>query len=135
MLHINSPEEAVSASPEKVYQVLSSFFERPVEGVPGLTDWVSEPNGCSFTVQDHVKCHLTLMEKEPCSHVAYRAEVDTPHVSALAKFDIVPSGEGSVLKASMDADVPFFLQGMVKGLVNKFMGTAMQMLKTVIERS
>jgi hypothetical protein len=35
----------------------------------------------------------------------------------------------------MDADVPFFLQPVIKGLVNQFMGTAMQTLKTVIERS
>ena len=135
MLHINSPEETISASPEKVYQVLSSFFEHQVEGIPGLKDWVSEPNGCSFTVQDHVKCHLTLIEQTPCSHVAYRAEIDTPSVSAVASFDIVPSGSESVLKAKMDADVPFFLQPVIKGLVNQFMGTAMQTLKTVIERS
>jgi len=133
MLHINTPEETISATPEKVYQVLSTFFERQIEGVPGLTDWVSEPNGCRFKVQDHVQCRLTLIEQVPNSHVVYRAEVDTPHVTATAAFDIAPSGSNSVLKGKMDADVPFFLQPMIKGAVNQFMGTAMQFLKKAIE--
>lgn len=135
MLHINSPEETISASPEKVYQVLTSFFERPMEGVPGVTDWVSEPDGCRFTVQGHVHCRLKLIEQTPSSYVAYRAEVDTPRVTATASFDIAPNGTDSLLKAKMDADVPFFLQGMIKGAVNQFMGTAMQFLKKAIENS
>ena len=134
MLHINSPEETVSASPEKVYQVLTHFFERPVEGVPGITNWESMPDGCRFTVQDHVNCRLTLSEQSPCSRVGYRAETDT-NMSAAVHFDIAPSGTGSALKGQLDMDVPFFLQPMVKGVVNKFMGTAMQYLKTVIENS
>ena len=135
MLHINSPEQTISASPEKVYQVLSTFFERQIEGVPGLTDWVSEPDGCQFTVQGHVHCRLKLIEQTPSSHVAYRAEVDTPHVTATAAFDIAPNGSESILKGKMDADVPFFLQPMIKGAVNQFMGTAMEFLKKAIENS
>ena len=135
MLHINSPEETISASPEKVYQVLTHFFERPVEGIPGLSDWESFPDGCRFTVYDNVTCRLSLIEQQPDSHVAYHAEVVSPHVTATAGFNIVPKGQESILQAKIDADVPFFLQGMVKGMVNKFMGTAMQFLKNVIENS
>ena len=58
MLHINSPEETISASPEKVYQVLTRFFERPVEDIPGLSNWESFPDGCRFTVYDHITCRL-----------------------------------------------------------------------------
>ena len=134
MLHINSPEETVSASPEKVYQVLTHFFERSVEGVPGITNWESMPDGCSFTIQDHVNCRLTLSEQTPFSRVCYRAETDT-NMSAAVRFDIAPSGAGSSLQGQLDMDVPFFLQGMVKGVVNNFMGTAMKYLKTVIENS
>ena len=134
MLHINSPEETVSVSPEKVYQVLTHFFERSVEGVPGITNWESMPDGCSFTIQDHVNCRLTLSEQTPFSRVCYRAETDT-NMSAAVRFDIAPSGAGSSLQGQLDMDVPFFLQGMVKGVVNNFMGTAMKYLKTVIENS
>ena len=135
MLHINSPEETISASPEKVYQVLTRFFERPVEDIPGLSNWESFPDGCRFTVYDHVTCRLTLKEQQPNTHVAYHAEVESPHITATAGFDIVPKGTESILQAKMDADVPFLLQGMIKGLVNQFMGTAMQYLKKAIENS
>ena len=135
MLHINSPEETISASPEKVYQALTRFFERPPEGIPGLMNWESFPGGCRFSVYDHVTCRLSLIEQTPNTHVAYHAEVESPHITATAAFDIVPKGSESSLQAKMDADVPFFLQGMVKGVVNQFMGTAMQYLKKAIENS
>ena len=134
-MHINSPEETVSASPEKVYQVLTRFFERPLEGIPGLSNWESFPDGCRFTVYDHVNCRLSLKEQLPFSHVAYDAEVESPHVTATAAFDIVPKGSESSLQAKIEADVPFLLQGMIKGVVNQFMGTAMQYLKKAIENS
>ncbi|MBR4647463.1 MAG: hypothetical protein IKO75_10160 [Bacteroidales bacterium] len=135
MLHINSPEETISASPEKVYQVLTRFFERPVEDIPGLSNWESFADGCRFTVSDHITCRLTLREQQPNSHVAYHAEVESPHVTATAAFDIVPQGSESSLQAKIDADVPFLLQGMIKGVVNQFMGTAMKYLKKAIENS
>lgn len=134
MLHINSPEETISASPEKVYQVLTHFFERPVQGVPGVTNWESMPDGCRFTIQDHVSCRLYLSEQTPCSRVGFRAETDT-NVSANVRFDIAPRGAESALQGQLDIDVPFFLQPFVKGAVNNFMGTAMQYLKTAIENS
>ena len=135
MLHINSPEETISASPEKVYQVLTRFFERPVEGIPGLSNWESFPDGCRFTVYDHIACRFTLKERQPNSRVAYHAEVESPRVTATAAFDIVPRGSESSLQAKIDADVPFLLQGMIKGAVNQFMGMAMQYLKQAIENS
>lgn len=133
MLHINSPEETISASPEKVYQVLSHLYERQVEGIPGLSDWESLPDGCRFTVYDHVTCRLSLLEQQPCSLVKYRAEVESPQITATASFDIVPKGSESGLQVKMEADVPFFLQGMIKGVVNQFMGIAMQYIKKAIE--
>ena len=134
MLHINSPEETISASPEKVYQVLTHFFERPVQGVPGITNWESMPDGCRFTIQDHVNCRLALSEQTPCSRVGYRVDTDTS-MSAEVHFDIMPRGTESAMQGHLDMEVPFFLQAMVKGVVNKFMDTAMQYLKTAIENS
>ena len=66
--------------------------------------------------------------------MGYTIQTDKP-ISAEVAFDIVPAGEGSVLKGHADIQVPFFLQGMVKGAIDKFMGTAMQYLKTAIENS
>ena len=134
MLHINSSEENVSASPEKVYQVLTHFFERPVQGVPGVTDWESLPDGCRFTLQDHVSCRLTLSEQTPYSRVGYRAETDT-NMSAEVRFDITPRGAECAMQSQLDMEVPIFLQPFIKGAINNFMGMAMQYLKTAIENS
>ena len=134
MLHINSNEETVAASPEKVYQVLTQFMHQDLSRIPGLTNFEPLADGCKFSVQDQISCQLTLTEQVPYSRVAYKAETDKP-VSAEVAFDIVPAGEGSQLKGHADIQVPFLLQGMVKGAIDKFMGTAMQYLKTAIENS
>ena len=56
-------------------------------------------------------------------------------MSAEVHFDIMPRGTESAMQGHLDMEVPFFLQAMVKGVVNKFMDTAMQYLKTAIENS
>ncbi len=85
-------------------------------------------------MQGQVSCQLTITDQVPYSRVAYKADTDKP-VSAEVTFDIVPNGDGSILRGAADIQVPFFLKGMVKGAVDKFMGTAMQYLKTAIENS
>ena len=134
MLHLNTPEERVSASPEKVYAVLTRFFEKQPDELPGVSNWESMPNGCRFTVQDQITCQLTLADQVPNSRVTYRAESDKG-ISADVAFDIVPAGEESLLKGQLDMNIPFFLQGMVKGLIGKFLDPAMKQLKNVIENS
>lgn len=134
MLHLNTSEERVSASPEKVYAVLTRFFEKQPDGLPGVSNWESLPNGCRFTIQDQITCQLTLADHIPNSRVTYRAESDKG-ISADVAFDIVPAGEESILKGQLDMNIPFFLQGMVKGLIGKFLDPAMKQLKNVIENS
>lgn len=134
MLKINSNTETVAASPEKVYQVLTKFFNQDLSQLPGVSGWETLENGCRFNVQGQIQCELTLTEQVPYSRVGYKAETDKP-VSAQVVFDIEPDGETSRLQGHLDVEVPFFLQGMVKGLIDKFMDTAMQHLKTAIERS
>lgn len=134
MLHLNSNAETVAASPEKVYQVLTQFFHQDMSQLPGVSGWETLENGCRFNVQDQIQCQLTLTEQVPNSRVAYKAETDKP-VSAEVVFDIEPEGDATRLQGHLDVNVPFFLQGMVKGLIDKFMGTAMHYLKTAIERS
>ena len=95
---------------------------------------ITTVNHLKLTESHRTSVLPTLTEQVPYSRVAYKAETDKP-VSAEVAFDIVPAGEGSQLKGHADIQVPFFLQGMVKGAIDKFMGTAMQYLKTAIENS
>ena len=135
MLHVNSNEETIAASPEKVYQVLTQFMNNDrLNQIPGLDGLETFENGCRFNVQGQVSCQLTITDQVPYSRVAYKADTDKS-VSAEVAFDIVPSGDNSILRGSADIQVPFFLKGIVKGAVDKFMGTAMQYLKTAIENS
>ena len=134
MLQINSSEQVIEASAEKVYRVLTQFFQNPLDNIPGVTGFERLENGCRFNVQDQIQCQLTLAEQVPCNRGVYMAETDKP-VSAKVTFDIAPCGEESRLWGQADIDVPFFLKPMVKGLVDKFMDTALQYLKTYIEKN
>jgi len=135
MLHVNSNEEIVAASPDKVYEVLTQFMNNDkLNQIPGLDNLEVFEDGCRFNVQGQVSCKLTITDKVPSSRVAYKAETDKG-ISAEVAFDIAPKEEGSALVGSMDVDVPFFLQGIVRGAIDKFKDVAMQYLKTAIENS
>ena len=67
MLKINSNTETVAASPEKVYQVLTQFFNQDLSQLPGVSGWETLENGCRFNVQGQIQCELTLTEQVPTS--------------------------------------------------------------------
>ena len=49
MLHVNSNEETIAASPEKVYQVLTQFMNNDrLNQIPGLDGLETFENGCRF---------------------------------------------------------------------------------------
>ncbi|MDY6347575.1 MAG: hypothetical protein SPL42_03960 [Bacteroidales bacterium] len=135
MLQIDSNIETLSVTDEKAYSVLTGFMGRTLEGVPGITDWKATENGCSFSVQGVANCNVAIAERVPFSKVVYRISTDKG-ISADVVFTLTPVGAAETeLQGRLSADVPFFLQGMVKGLLEKFTGSAMQYLKKAIENS
>lgn len=131
MLHLKSSEETVNAAPERVFDFLTKFSNAGLGSVPGITDVHTSDDGFSFTVQG-IRCELTLSESTPFSNVSYRANTDK-NLSASVSFKINPVGGATALQADIDIDVPFFLQGMIKGVASKFVDTGMTYLKTAIE--
>ena len=71
----------------------------------------------------------------PYSKVAYKVNTDKK-ISADVVFTLNTTNDFATdIQAQLTADVPFFLQPMIKGLAEQFLGTAMQYLKTAIEKS
>lgn len=134
MLQIKTPEEKISATSEKVFNFLSNFTANKLSSVIGINNWETFDGGCKFDVQGAVSCKLQLTDKTPFSRVTYEVQTDK-NINAIVSFDIIPCGESSILQANLSADVPFFLQPMLKGVANNYIGTAMKYIKTAIENS
>ena len=77
---------------------------------------------------------MRLTDAVPYQYVIYHLDTDKS-VSANVRFQIESMGSESSLQVEAEADMPFWIQAMLKGPMEQMMGSVMGKLKEVIERS
>jgi uncharacterized protein YndB with AHSA1/START domain len=98
----------VEAAPEVVYEVISAPEhmrqwwpdEADLDPVPGATGVISF--GDSSSPEAHIE-HVTVVEADPPRRFSFRwvydpAQVATPTNSLLVTFELLPSGDGTLLR-------------------------------------
>ncbi len=133
-MKISSNREHLNASSEKVYNLFVRFMQaESFPSLPQVTNVEKVENGCRFTVGGMATCTLTLLQQTPYSLVSYRLESDKG-ISAMASAHIESEGDGCNLQLEMDAEVPFFLQGVFKGMMQNSLDKSMEKIKELAER-
>ncbi len=133
-MKISSNREHLNASSEKVYNLFVRFMQaESFPSLPQVTNVEKVENGCRFTVGGMATCTLTLLQQTPYSLVSYRLESDKG-ISAMASAHIESEGDGCNLQLEMDAEVPFFLQGVLKGMMQNSLDKSMEKIKELAER-
>lgn len=133
-MKISSTREHLNASPEKVYNLFVRFLQaESFPSLPQVTHVEHVENGCRFTVGGMATCTLTLMQQTPYSLVSYRLGSDKG-ITATASAHIEGEDDGCILQLEMDAEVPFFLQGMLKGMMQNTLDKSMEKIKELAER-
>lgn len=134
-MKIQSNKETLATSQEKVYDTLVRFTQNAQQPpVPQITNWSADENGCSFTIDGLVTCHFRLTEQVPYSKVCYHIDTDK-NLSADAVIHIDAEGTGSSVQLEAEADVPIFLQAIIKGPIEKALNQALVRIKEMAERS
>lgn len=131
---INSNKEAIATTPEKLYNILISFIQNnqmPI--IPQVSNWTKLEDGCSFTIMDMINCSMRLTGKTPYSEVMYAIGTDK-NMSANAIFQIKEDGDQSELQISVEADVPLFMQMMVKSPLEQSLNKGVLKIKELAER-
>lgn len=134
-MKIQSNKETLTTSQEKVYETLVRFTQQTqMPPIPQITNWSADENGCSFTIDGLVTCHFQLMEQVPYSKIRYHIDTDK-NLSADAVIHIGEDGTGSSVQLEAEADVPIFLQPIIKGPIEKAINQALVRIKEMAERS
>lgn len=136
---LNSNTENIAAPATKVYTFLSELFQKAqfsnLSNIPDITNVTASETGCSFTIKNMINCNLQKLDQRPFDYVSYKIDTDKG-ISALISFHISELGiDASSLQTEAEADVPIFLQAMIKAPLQQAINQAMSRLKETIERS
>lgn len=133
-MKISSTTETVSATPEKMFNLIVSFAHTDqVPAIPQVSDWTNIENGFRFTIAGMITCTMQIAEQRPFSLVEYKVSSDKG-ISATAIFHIEDAGGLSQVNIEADVDAPIFMQGMIKNPLEKAMNTGLAKLKEMAER-
>lgn len=131
---INSNKETIAATPEKLYNILINFIQnnqKPI--IPQVSNWTKLEDGCSFTIMNMINCSMRLTGQSPYSKVTYAIGTDK-NMSANATFNIEDTNGQSELQISFDADVPIFMQMMVKSPLEQSLNKGVLKIKEMAEK-
>lgn len=131
---IDSNKETIAATPEKLYNILINFIQNnqtPI--IPQVSNWTKLEDGCSFTIMNMINCSMRLTGQSPYSKVTYAIGTDK-NMSANATFNIEDTNGQSELQISFDADVPIFMQMMVKSPLEQSLNKGVLKIKEMAEK-
>lgn len=133
-MKITSNTETISATPEKIFNLLVSFAHADhAPAIPQVSDWTNLENGFRFTIAGMITCTMQLADQRPFSRIEYQVSTDKG-ISATAAFLIEEAGSGSQLRIEADADAPIFMQAMIKKPLEQAMNKGLAKLKEMAER-
>jgi hypothetical protein len=110
---VTAKYEPIIASAEQIYALVSNcnhfgaFIPEQVKG------WEATEEGCRFTIEGIATLEIGIVEKIPCSKVKFQVSNDK-NIPMGLEITIENQGNGRKIELSMMADVPIFLQPMVK---------------------
>jgi carbon monoxide dehydrogenase subunit G len=110
---VTAKYEPIAATAEQIYALVSNcnhfgaFIPEQVKG------WESTEDSCRFTIEGMATMDIRIVEKIACSKVKFQVSNDK-HIPMELEIDVENQGDTRKIEISMMADVPIFLQPMVK---------------------
>ena len=133
-MKINSNSGEILAKDAKIYAMVTDLRRFGEFLPPQVQDWKAEEDYCEFSVAGMVTARLEIAEKVEFSKVVYEIKNDK-NLPVKFQIDITEKGvDNSEVGIGIEADVPFFLQGMVKDPLQKVADTIAQKIKELAEK-
>lgn len=127
-MEFSSKPETIQAPAVQLYALLCDYERCGQLIAPQLSDFTSIENGFRFNFQGMTVCNLQLISQTPCSQVSYHIESDKK-IAADIVFLITDNGDCCLLQIKASANVPFFMQAMIKKPLEKMVESAVQQIK------
>jgi hypothetical protein len=133
-MKINSNSGEILAKDAKIYAMVTDLRRFGEFLPPQVQDWKAEEDYCEFSVAGMVTARVEIAEKVEFSKVVYEIKNDK-NLPVKFQIDITEKGvDNSEVGIGIEADVPFFLQGMVKDPLQKVADTIAQKIKELAEK-
>ena len=133
-MNINSKSDTIQANDAKIFAMVTDCRKFGAFLPPQVQDWKAEEDYCEFSVAGMVTARIEITEKVEFSRVAYTIKNDK-NLPVSFRIDINGQGDGkSAVGIEITADVPFFLQGMVKDPLQKVADVMATKIKELAER-
>ena len=131
---INSKSDIIQATDAKIFAMVTDLSKFGEFLPPQVQDWKAEADYCEFSVAGMLKARIEISEKVEFSKVVYEIKNDK-NLPVKFQIDISEKGvESSEVGIDIEADVPFFLQGMVKDPLQKVADTIASKIKEIAEK-
>jgi hypothetical protein len=110
---VTAKYESIAATAEQIYVLVSNcnrfgaFIPEQVKG------WESTEDSCRFTIEGIATMDIRIVEKIACSKVRFQVSNDK-HIPMELEITIENQKDTRKIEISMMADIPIFLQPMVK---------------------
>ena len=133
-MKINSNSGEIQANDAKIFAMVTDCRRFGEFLPPQVQDWKAEENYCEFSVAGMVTARIEIAEKVEFSRVTYTIKNDK-NLPVTFRIDITEKGAAaSEVGIGIEADVPFFLQGMVKNPLQKVADTMATKIKELAEK-
>ena len=133
-MKLNSKSDTIQAPDSKIFAMVTDLSKFGEFLPPQVQDWKAEADYCEFSVAGMLKARIEIAEKVEFSKVVYEIKNDK---NLPVRFQIDISGNGAMtsgVEVGIEADVPFFLQGMVKDPLQKVADTIALKIKEIAEK-
>lgn len=133
VMELHGESKKINSSADKIYHLVSNCANFGKYLPPDVTGFESTTEYCKFTMKNVADFKIEITEKQPFSLVSYRADNDKK-IPIHLSIHIDNKGTYSLLQIKLNADIPFFLQGMVKTPLQKFVDILEDKIKLEAEK-
>ena len=132
-MELHGESKKINSSADKIYHLVSNCANFGKYLPPDVTGFESTTEYCKFSMKNVAEFKIEITEKQPFSLVSYRADNDKK-IPIHLSIHIDNKETYSLLQIKLNADIPFFLQGMVKTPLQKFVDILEDKIKLEAEK-
>lgn len=133
MMKLSGDSKKIQNSADKVFQLVSNCSNFGKYLPPDVTGFEATENYCSFNMNNVATFKIEITEKKAPTFVHFDAKNDK-QIPIGVEIHITPDITGCELKMELQADIPFFLQGMIKSPLQKFIAILSDRIQAEAEK-
>ena len=132
-MELQGESKKINCSDEKIYYLVSNCSNFGKYLPPDVSGFEATPEYCKFTLKGVAEFKIEITEKLPYRLVSFKAANDKKIPISLS-ISIENKESFTLLQIKLNADIPFFLQGMVKNPLQKFIDILEDKIKLEAEK-